>query len=448
MNTKHYKEKEEELSNVVIHRETLTKNKKSLFVIFVLMRPWIFVFVFLFITEISLRIIMPGIMISNPQIKKCQTYHEFLQTLGAKHNISHFKLYLQIIDKKDHNAFKIYFLGDSIILGNAPFKRDIKEERDDIALSLENELQSKLPDKNIKVYNLATLGAGEYANYEMIQVLAKFKPKFIIKNVNFRNFNDFINNPQTESRSQKQVKTTFNLKIQLIKSAFADEINPARFNSPRKVDIIISLWNTFARRSITQMAGIVGEITENFLYKNFMLYRSRDYLSFLIFKGPKNKELESLSADFKEKGSLKIEPIDKDIVHLEDKTQFSQMIRLHYNFPKLTSLNRPMIFSSKIVEFLSTRKIPAFFFMSAINHKLVDEFIENPNIFKMNMGLIGSIFKGDNIYYRNFNEVLSEEDFRDSDHLATRGNQDLAKIVALEILPILEKLLQEKRGSV
>lgn len=446
MNIKRYNE--EELSSVVIHSETLTKNKKSPKEIFILMRLWIFVFIFLITTEIFLRLSIPTWMITDKKIQSCRTYYEFLQFLGTKHNISHFKLYLEIIQKKDSKSFKIYFLGDSIILGNAPFKKDIKEERDDIALSLENELQSKLPDKNIKVYNMSSLGAGEYANYEMIQVLAKFKPKFIIKNVNFRNFNDFINNPQTESRPQKQVKTTFNLKDQLIKSAFADEVKPAKLGSPGKIDIIISLWNAFTRRSITQMAGIIGEITENFLYKNFMLYRSRDYLSFLIFKGPKNKELESLSADFKEKVSSKIEPIEKDIVHLKDKTQFSQMIRLHYNFPKLNFLNRPMIFSSKIVEFLSTRKISAFFFMSAINHKLVDEFIENPDIFKINMELVGSIFKGNGIYYRNFNEVLSEEDFRDSDHLTTRGNQELARLITGEILPILEKLLQERRGSV
>ena len=196
MQTRH---NEEELSNVYIRSETIVKGKKSLRHALLLMRPWAFTLLFLLATAVSLRMETPKLIVCDRQIRDCRTYYDFLHLLGTKHQAMHFKFFLETIQKNDPQSFKIYFLGDSIVLGNAPFKKSVDEKRDDIALTLEEELHKRFPGKKINIYNIASLGEGEYSSFEMLKILVDFKPDFILKNVNFRNYNDFIYTTRQEA---------------------------------------------------------------------------------------------------------------------------------------------------------------------------------------------------------------------------------------------------------
>jgi len=106
----------------------------------------------------------------------------------------------------------------------------------------------------------------------------------------------------------------------------------------------------------------------------------------------------------------------------------SELFTMTYDQAPLRASNVGVVYLKKTAALLQSQRIPAVAFLTPVNHRLLHEFIDNPD-YRANQTYLMRILREHGIRTLDLDAALPGGDFFDNDHLNEKGQADLARLL-------------------
>ncbi|MCL4442284.1 MAG: hypothetical protein M1609_17335 [Firmicutes bacterium] len=300
-------------------------------------------------------------------------------------------------------GFKILFLGDSAAYGSA-----VKDSSQTIPAYLEQELSSRWPGRQIKVFNFSFKGFGMSENYFLLNAMADTDLDLVIYNVSTGWFN--------------REKTFEHPNVALLSDRY--------FGNSQ-----ISKTGTLPHRSTRET--VIGKVNQA-VGRVWRLYQNRSAITTLLLGKSIRAKLTEWQLAITDPGELQKQRKEEGELYRPwyEKDWSVKLGKAGYKFGwvNLNSGNPQVIFYNLMLDLLAEKKLNAFFYTSPQNFTLLDRYtMLDRKAWAVSCTRLRSITSRKGVYLADYTTLVDDRYFSDTVHLNALGNQQVARQLARDI---------------
>lgn len=293
----------------------------------------------------------------------------------------------------DHN---IIVIGDSVMYGAGVGAGQT------VAAYLQEEMDKLLPDRSVRVWNLAIPGSEPGDMYFVLRRVDHLQPDAVVVDFNMLFFGP----------ASVEDPVAFNW-------LYLDDGLPP--------DALQTLEAVYPRE-FEQRVG-------DFLVARWNLYRYRDLFNAILFnKHPRDKFVEDTNRRMRELGLNEPVPLPPE---QQKKQKLDQLAFMYRSQAIDEESNAAYGFARATLQRLEMLDMPALTVMTAQNEEFLGDMVDNP-VFRANVEKVCGLIESHDVAFINFYGRVPGALFADHVHLNPEGNAMMAREIAAELAGLLE----------